>query len=487
MKLLGAFLLVVGVAAGAITLASGGDDSAPPRAEAPVEAPNLLVVMTDDQSLGSFTPAVMPRTRKLFADGGTIFEQAIASPPLCCPSRAGFLTGRYAHSHGVVENDVGYGTMTGRDQTLPVALRAGGYRTAMVGKFLNGYERVAGAEPAPGFDRWYSIFGPANYFDFEVSDGGEVRDVARYSTADLTREAIEITADAGRDDVPFFIWLAYNAPHTVPPGSPAPCDGLAAQPPSPQAFERFAEAPLPTPASFDERDISDKPSLAGGPGPLRRGQIEALRQAWRCALTALRSVDGHLGLLVSSLRATGQLENTVVVYLSDNGHYYGEHRLTDEKRLPLEPALRIPMAIRVGGEVQSAAQPRAVSELVSQVDLAPTLLDFASVEPCPPNSDCAPMDGRSLRPLLEGGKAWPRDRAIPLALDEGWTYRAIRTPDELYLELDASRWRRFGSPAVELYDLSRDPHQLRNVATLPGKADEVTVLHRRLEALQPAP
>ena len=487
MKLLGALLLVVGVAAGAIALASGGDDPAPPRAEAPAEAPNLLVVMTDDQSLGSFTPAVMPRTHKLFADGGTIFEQAIASPPLCCPSRAGFLTGRYAHNHGVVENDVGYGTLVGRDETLAVALQAGGYRTAMVGKFLNGYERVAGAEPAPGFDRWYSIFGPANYFNFKVSDDGEVRDIAGYATNDLTREAIEVIAEADQDDVPFFLWLAYNAPHTVLPGSPPPCDGLAAQPPSRAAFERFADTPLPASASFDERDVSDKPSLAGGPGPLRNGQVVELTQAWRCALSALGAVDEQFSRLVAALRESGQLENTVVVYLSDNGLYYGEHRLTDEKRLPLEPALRIPLAIRVGSGVRRAPQPPAAFELVSQVDLAPTLLDFAGVEPCPPGSDCTPMDGRSLRPLLAGGEEWPSDRAIPLALDEGWTYRAVRTPGELYLELDASRWRRFGSPAVELYELKRDPHQLRNVAKLPGKADEVAVLHRRLEALQPAP
>jgi arylsulfatase A-like enzyme len=473
-----ALLAVAAVAVGAILLASGDEDQ--PRAEAPAGAPNLLVVMTDDQSLASFTEAVMPRTRKLFAEGGTVFEQAIASPPLCCPSRAGFLTGRYAHHHGVVENDVGYGTMTGRDGTLAVALQAGGYRTAMVGKFLNGYEREAGAEPAPGFDRWYSIFGPANYFDFQVSDGGDVRDVAGYATEDLTREAIEITEEADRDDIPFFMWLAYNAPHTVLPGSPPPCDGLAAQPPSPAAFRRFADAPLPAPTSFDERDISDKPSLAGGPGPLRSGQVGELTKAWRCGLAALRAVDEGLGRLISALRESGQLENTVVVYLSDNGLYYGEHRLTDEKRLPLDPALRIPLAVRVGEEVQRTPPPAAVPELVSQVDLAPTLLDFAGVEPWP-------TDGRSLRPLLTGRGEWPTDRAIPLSLDEGWTYRGLRTPDELYLELDASRWRRFERPAVELYELERDPHQLQNVADRPGEAKRVAALHRRLEALFRAP
>ena len=486
MKLLAVVSAVAAAAVGAIALLAG-DDEQPSRADASPGAPNLLVVMTDDQSLGTFTDAVMPRTRALFADGGTIFEQAIASPPLCCPSRAGFLTGRYAHHHGVVENEVGYGTLEGRDETLPVALQADGYRTAMVGKFLNGYERVAGADPAPGFDRWYSIYGPANYVGFQVSDDGELRDVDDYATDDLTREAIEISSEAERDEVPFFLWLAYNAPHTVLPGSPPPCDGLAAQPPGPHAFRRFAHAPLPRPDSFDEADVSDKPSLAGGPGRLRNGQLEELTQAWRCGLAALREVDEGVDRLISSLRESRQLENTVVVYVSDNGQYYGEHRLTDEKRLPLEPALRIPLAIRVGRKVQEAAAPRAVPELVSQVDLAPTLLEFAGVEPCPPQSGCEPMDGRSLRPLLSSGGDWPEDRAIPLSLDEGWAYRGLRTRDELYLELDASRWRRFDPPAVELYDLQRDPDQLDNVADRPGEADRVAALHRRLEALFRAP
>ena len=230
---------------------SGDDEPQVERAAPPAGAPNLLVVMTDDQPLGTFTDEVMPKTREFFAESGAVFDQAIAAPPLCCPSRAGFLTGRYAHNNGVVENDVGYESMNGKDATLAVALQAGGYRTGMVGKFLNGYERVAGAEPAPGFDRWYAISGSADYFDFQVSDDGELREVPGYATDDLTREAIEFTDAAQADDVPFFLWLAYNAPHTVLPGNPPPCDGLAAQPRDAAAFEPFADEPLPEPPSFD--------------------------------------------------------------------------------------------------------------------------------------------------------------------------------------------------------------------------------------------
>jgi N-acetylglucosamine-6-sulfatase len=166
------------------------------------------------------------------------------------------------------------------------------------------------------------------------------------------------------------------------------------------------------------------------------------------------------------LARTDRLEDTVVVFLSDNGYFFGEHRLDSDKRLPLEPALGIPMAIRVGRQVAPGMGPSRADELVSQVDLAPTLLDYAGIDPCQHWERCVPMDGRSLRPLLENAepKAWPSQRAIPLTLDDGWRYNAIRTSNELYMEIERSRWTRFDPPAVELYDLIADPDQLNNIA-----------------------
>jgi N-acetylglucosamine-6-sulfatase len=456
----------------------GGSDSAQeepdytapePRAErpAPKRAPNLLVVMTDDQSVGSFNADVMPNTTGFFEGGGTNFDQAIASPPLCCPSRAGFLTGRYAQNHRVLENEIGYASMEGQDQTFPIALQASGYRTAMIGKFLNGYGDVAGAAPAPGFDRWFSMQGSAEYTDYEVSDDGERRFVKRYATDELTEQARVFVG--GTKGQPFFLWLSYNAPHTVLEGNPPPCDGLAAQPPpDPAVYEAFAGEPLPRPPSFDEKDTSDRPSLAIHPDPLGPKDIAEATDAWRCSLAAMRAVDDQLDLLLSDLRDSGELDNTVVVYLSDNGYYYGEHRLIDEKRLPLEPALRIPMAVRVGEAIERReARPAQTDALVSQVDLAPTLLDFAGVPLCPRDLDCAPMDGRSLRPLLEG-EAWQTSRAIPLTLEDGWAYEAMRTDRELYMELTASRKEEFDEPQAELYELDSDPDQLDNLAAGPA-------------------
>ncbi len=475
---------LVVAAAIAFVLLAGDDDPATrvERAAAPPGAPNLLVVMTDDQSLRSFNPDVMPRTTEFFEREGTMFEQAIAAPPLCCPSRAGFITGRYAHNHGVVENDIGYGSMSGEDTTFPVALQAGGYRTGMIGKFLNGYERVAGAEPAPGFDRWYAINGSADYFDFQVSDDGKLREVGEYATDDLTREAIEFTADARTDESR----SSSGSPTTRPTRSSREArpraTGLR---PSPRTPRRSRPSPTRRcpPRRRSTRTPRDKPSLAGGPGEMRRGRVAEATRAWRCALAAMAAVDEQVGALIESLEGSGQLDETVVVYLSDNGHFYGEHRLSDDKRLPLDPALRIPLAISVGDELGGPRPPDSVPDLVSQVDLASTLLDYAGVGGCPADAECPPMDGRSLRGLLEGEGPWPADRAIPLELDDGWTYRALRTAAELYVELDASRWADFDEPALELYDLERDPHQLENVAGDPGRGGRVAELHARLEVL----
>lgn len=465
-----------------------GDDASgdrPGRAANPAKKPNLLVVMTDDQTIGSFNSEVMPKATRFFGEfGGTVFDQAIAAPPLCCPARAGFLTGRYAHNHGVLENTVGYASMRGKDETFPAMLQDRGYRTGMIGKFLNGYGDVADAAPAPGFDRWFAIKGYAAYENFEVSDDGEVRFIEDYATEALTSEAVEFMSE--RDPDPFFLWLSYNAPHTVRKKS-GPCAGLAAQPPDRKTFERFADAELERPASFDEKDTSDRPSLADFPDRLGPRDIAEATRAWRCSLAAMFEVDRQFGKLIGALRRSDRLEDTVIVFLSDNGFFYGEHRLTDDKRLPLEPALRVPMAIRVGADVSPKAEaPGSVDRLVSQVDLAPTMLDYAGAKDCPRGQSCEPLDGRSLRPLLEGdeGSGWPNRRAIPLTLDDGWTYDAIRTERELYLETTAARKRDFPSPQPELYDLADDPDQLTNLAAVPAdqEIERIKKLGRRLDA-----
>ena len=438
--------------------------------------------MTDDQTAAQFDAEAMPYTTGFFADRGMEFEQAIAAPPLCCPARAGFLTGQYPHNNGVNANTPGYPLLRNPGSTLPAWLQRAGYRTGFVGKYLNGYELVGGTEPAPGWDRWLQIHGYADYFGYGVSDDGSLSQAGTgardYSTRLLTREAIRFTGDAaGRDD-PFFLWLAYNAPHTLTGGYPPPCDGIVAQPPSARAYERFADAPLPKPESFDEADVSDKGRWVRSQ-QLGPGEVETMTKRWRCGLAALRAVDAGFRRLTQSLKATGELGDTVVVFLSDNGYFFGEHRIADDKRLPYEPALRVPLAIRMP---TGTGQTTASDALVANIDLAPTLLDLAGARPCV-DGDCRPPDGRSLVPLLTGdGHDWPPDRAVLVELDDGFTYSAIRTPDYLYAELTADRQGPLPEPETELYDLAADSDEVENLAGVDPDLD--AGLAERLDALR---
>jgi arylsulfatase A-like enzyme len=459
-----------------------------------VRSPNILVLMTDDQTLASYRPDVMPHIHAFFGERGTTFGQAIAAPPLCCPARAGFLTGQYAHNHGVLSNEPGYPALRQKRLTLPVALRGAGYRTAMIGKYLNGYELKAhgtqvaeGPHPAPGFDRWFATYGPDSYFDFKVSDDGEqiwFKGPRQYSTDVYMRAATHFIHNTSEDGQPFFLWLTPNAPHTVASTDPS-CPGSSAQARDGSATGPFEDEIAPRTPAFNEADVSDKPRWAQR-RPLSRPDIIAIDTRWRCQLAALRAVDEGFQGLIDELRRSGELRRTIVVFLSDNGFFYGEHRRVSDKRLPLEPSLRVPLAISL--PPPSAQDGGGSTEaLVSTVDLAPTLLDYAGIGLCKRSSRCRTMDGRSLRPLLEGDPgSWPADRAIPLELDDSYTYTALRTQSALYSELTKAHHQRLSEPSAELYDLASDPEELENLAGSGDFSDDLLreAMATRLRALR---
>jgi arylsulfatase A-like enzyme len=452
----------------AVSLAGcgGGDDDGAGTEPTTTGRPNLIVVMSDDQTLASFTRRTMPRTWDLFHDDrSAIFTQAVASPPLCCPARAGFITGQYPHNHGVLGNVPGYADLRDKPNVLPAWLDEAGYRTAMVGKYLNAYEAVGGTNPAPGWDSWHAVYLYPGYFEYVMNDEGRLSELGSapsdYATAALTDRAVdEIAGARGR---PLFAWLAYNAPHIATSRS-EPCSGELPEPPTPEAYERFADTPLPRDPSFDEGDRSDKPRSLADRSPLSDRAIEEMTLRWRCGLAALRALDGAIGRLVDTLEGEGELEKTVLVFTSDNGYFFGSHALDDDKRLPYAQSARVPLAIRVGSKVAGERPPSELGQVVSNVDLAPTLLDYAGTQPCLRHSPCRAVDGRSLRPLLEGDDAdWPEDRAVLMELDEAYAYRALRTPRYLYSELTRDRAGELPKPAVELYDLERDPYELDNL------------------------
>jgi N-acetylglucosamine-6-sulfatase len=489
---------VVAVAAAILIAGCGGNGEAgtarttPTSSRPPIPQgrPNLVVVMTDDQTLSAFRPQIMPFTWRFFHGGGTVFNQAFAAPPLCCPARAGFLTGQYPHNHGVFTNVPGYPTLRDPGNTLPVWLRRAGYRTGLVGKYLNNYEKVGGALPAPGWHRWFALYGPAYYYDYRASTNGRLLDFGSsrrdYTTSVINRRALRFVNASGRR--PFFLWLTYNAPHLVPAAaSRPPCAGDMAQPPSRAAFERFARAPLPRPPSFNEPNVADKARWVQHRPTMSKDRIAQVTRRWRCALATLPAVDRGFKDLVARLRRTGELDRTIIVFLSDNGYFFGEHRIDDDKRLPYEPGIHVPLAVWVPPGLRDGPEPARVTAPVANIDLAPTLLDYAGARPCASPGDCRVLDGRSLRGLLSGqGGRWPEDRGILMELADAFTYAAIRTPAYLYARIRADRQGALDPRQEELYDLRSDPNELRNLLhTDPGGSRMIRAeLAARLDALR---
>jgi N-acetylglucosamine-6-sulfatase len=474
--------------------------AASPAAAKPPPRPNVVLVVTDDQATSTVRPETMPNLLRLVRPNATTFADAIVTTPLCCPSRASMLTGQYAHNHGVLRND--YRQLRDKRNTLPAWLDRAGYRTIHVGKFLNVYRKARGPEsrPAPGWDVWQTIQEPNTYYDYvlsvngrKVPYGSEPRD---YLTDVLNRRAARIVRREGRRDRPFFLQLDHWAPHDDSRGGGfGPCSGGGDPVPAPRDVGRFAAEPLPEPRSFNEADVSDKPSFIRAQAPVDAGRVG---QNYRCGLESLRAVDHGFAKLRRALRKTGELRKTVIVFVSDNGYFYGEHRLRF-KVDPYEEALRVPLVISVPRKLRRGAQvPATISEPVANIDIPPTILELARAASCRRRSDCRTMDGRSLVPLLRGDRAgWPKDRALGVEYTgrntgfSSCSYRGIRVAGELFVDHTLIPNFTTGGcePGLERehYDMRSDPFQLQNLYPAPASspvAARQADLSERLASLQ---
>jgi arylsulfatase A-like enzyme len=477
--------------------------------------PNILVVMTDDQAAADV--AKMPNVRRLLAARGTTFTEAIDSFPLCCPARATFITGQYAHNHGVGGNFYPYGWygMKDRGNTLPRWLQKVGYRTALIGKWLNGYgAQDAHGEVPVGFDMWHGLLDVSayDYYNFVMNSDGALK---TWGDADFARKLvefakIEVTPNPGgvtgilnkltevfgpapytyfgaqnpadyspdvtggvteelvraerRSKQPFFIWWTPAAPHREDVATTLMRRPGADPRPAPRHEAAAKRLRLPRPASFNEADLSDKPSnVTKAAPPLTDADINQLQLDYGGRIGSLRAVDDHVARLVRILRDTGQLRNTMIVFLSDNGWLQGQHRIPGDKYLPYEESVRVPLIIRGPG----VAAGRTVRRQIANVDFAPTLLDIADAKAG------RTQDGVSLLPTLRGAE--PPSRAIELEAlrplfeepvpNNAWDrpYHGVRTSRYTYVV-----YRETGEQ--ELYDRRRDPAQLRNVAADPSYA-----------------
>jgi arylsulfatase A-like enzyme len=468
-----AVAVVVAVAGGLAIAARSGENTR--AATAPTgKHLNVLVVFTDDQDAPSVR--VMDTVRSRLAVKGTTFSNAFATLPQCCPSRATLLTGQYAHNHGVRDNDPPHGGFAAFDDsnTLPVWLQGAGYRTGWIGKYLNGYGNSnLGNDPLeipPGWSSWVAPVNHTEYrmYGYTLNRNGELRDYGAgprsYQTDVLAREATGFIRDGKGDGRPFFLTVAPLAPHQ----EGGRLDDRPAAPrnprPAPRDLGRFERSPLPRPPSFNERRDGDKTWVVTNEPRLDRDQIGQLTKLYRSRLESLLAVDELVGRLLGTLRKTGQLRDTLVIFTSDQGFLLGEHHLIGKNRL-YEEAVKVPLIIR-GPGIEAGAER---DELVGNVDLAPTIAAAAGVTPQ------ASVDGNS---LLERGAPLPRAGRRQLLLEQyhGGRFAGVRGRRYVYLD--------FGNRGLELYDLRRDPFQLRNLASQPTYAPVRDRYASRLEQLR---
>lgn len=415
--------------------------------------PNIVLILTDDMDTRHV--AYMPRLRRLMAEQGTTFTNSFVTYAVCAPSRASILTGQYAHNHGVVENRPPRGSFRrfhndGREaSTIATWLRGAGYRTGLVGKYMNYYPPVR--EPSyvpPGWDDWRGYFDWSSaaesrvYYEYDMNENGRV---VRYGTeekdylTDVLRDrALDFVARTP-DDQPFFLYLAAFAPHLPV----VPADRHA---------ELFPDLKVPRGPAYNEEDVGDKAAWVQAQPLMTAETQRATDELFRRQAQALQSVDEMVDALLAALKQRGLLEDTYVFFTSDNGFHYGEHRIDHGKGDPYEESIRVPLIVRGPGVAGGRREPA----LALNIDLAPTFAAIAGATP--PDA----LDGRSLLRLLSGKatqREWRSDFLVELQSKEeaGITaYDALRGEDQLYVE--------YTTGERELYDLKRDPHELESIA-----------------------
>lgn len=434
------------------------------------DPPNIVLILTDDQRWDTLW--AMPTVLSEIADEGVSFTNGFVVNPICCPSRASILTGKYSHSTGVyrdVPPSGGFSTFVrraGERSTIATWLDAAGYRTALLGKYLNGYDADQTQHLPAGWDRWVAFTserGNGGYFGYTVSVDGAERsygnDEDDYSTDVLADLADSFIRTSGPDE-PLFLFFAPNAPHR--PATPAP-----------RHLDAFSDLAPYRPPSFNEADISDKPAHAQALPLLGRFQQTEVDRFRRDQYRTLLAVDDAVDTILTALRDTDRLSNTLLVFTSDNGLLWGEHRWT-HKAVAYQESIRVPMVVRYDPVISA---PRIDDHLVTNLDLAPTFAAASGV--------AAPeAEGRSLLPLLSTPQeGWRTGFLIEHLRDRSGsvpTYCGVRTARYAYTA--------YRSGEEELYDLDVDVFEMQNVAADPTYARVLAAARSRLRRLcTPAP
>ena len=486
-------MLVAGLLCGAIALAPAGT-AAKKHRPLKQRKPNIVLIMDDDQSVN--LQRFLTKTNAAIAAKGVTFDNSFVNYSLCCPSRSTMLTGQYAHNHGVRGNQLpsgGYSKLAPTlGNTLPVWLQRAGYYTAHIGKFLNGYGATSpDTEVPPGWNEWYGSLdnpdaftgGTYTAYGYTLNENGQivhygstpdVVDPPTYQTDVYSQKAADFIRRRAPSRKPFYLSVAPRDPHAE--AASCNCNGTGSAINNPRAAPRY-EGTLngltaPRDPSFNEANVSDKPSNIRNLPLLNATQQAAVDARYRARAEAVLGVDDLVQNVVSTLQATGELKNTVLIFTSDNGFFHGEHRVPQCKVRLYEPSIRVPLLIRAPG------MPKGVHrrQPVGNVDLAPTILDFARAKPG------RKQDGMSLVPIMKHKRYFP-GRALDLETyftpdttedpeDPPLNYHGVRTDRYLYAQ--------YGTGERELYDLRADPFELQNQAGNPVFAQVQGALQRLL-------
>jgi arylsulfatase A-like enzyme len=440
--------------------------------------PNIVFILTDDLNVEVY--GHMPRLTQLLDNQGTSFHNHFLNISLCCPSRTAILRGQYAHNTTIFSNAPPTGGFevffaNGEESdALPVWISSAGYRTGLIGKYLNGYPNTAPKDYIPpGWTEWYSpVAGnPYSEYNYTLNENGTEHSYghtpADYFVDVISAKSADFIQRAAAAHVPFFLYVAPYVPH-----SPAT--------PPDRYLNDFPNAMAPRTPSFNEADVSDKPAWLASKPLLTQMQIDAIDMLYRKRLRTMEAVQDLVQNVVDTLTQTGQLANTYIVFTSDNGFHQGQHRLDSGKNTEFDEDLFVPLIVRgpgvpAGGSVDLATV---------NVDFAPTFVELAGLPAR------ATIDGRSLVPLLHGpplpisvwrqmvllehgsevgsdepaarqvdpGTLEPPDTEVlaPASMPEP-SFEGLRTSHWTYVELTSGE--------KELYDHVRDPDQLTNIAS----------------------
>ncbi|MBS1887484.1 MAG: sulfatase [Actinobacteria bacterium] len=423
---------------------------------------------------------VLPNIRRLLIDKGSTFARYYASEPLCCPSRAALLTGRYAHDNSVQNNGGerrGFEAFERHDyhNNLAVWLERAGYYTIHVGKFLNGYESNP-PTPPPGWRDWLTLasnHSDGDYYGYTLNENGTVsapygsptylpKDPrschgqrsarCKYVTDVLTRKALRAMETAPRSR-PFYLQIDYTAPHVDGRGEFGP------EPPT-RYTGMLPGISVPRVPGFNEASMADKPAFLRGLPLLTAPQIAGIRRTRELRLESERGVDDGVKRLFAMLARLGRLRNTYVFLTSDNGWFQGEHRLAQGKFLPFEPSTHMPLLVRGPGIPAGSTS----QQLAANVDLAPTILQIAHARPN------RTLDGISLLPYAKD----PHHTVRRAVLLEGFTRgKGLQTPrgpggapPVAYegIRVGPYKYIKYSFGPVELYDITRDPYEVHSLA-----------------------